>query len=267
MATPSKTKPKQEVITRETQVIDASEVGMIPANLGERRALSAAAQAFLDEAKGKREVPNKVPIIGIDHKEAIFVLPSGDRVNKVSGFPVYYYQTRRYYAKPPRPGEKGNPPDCWSPDLIRPDSSSRAKQAEMCANCPQAQFGSARDGRSQACGSYTWVFLMNPEFGSPPLAVIPAPPSSIRRLLGTRFEAGYFARCAAKHDVYEIVWSTFFLEQAGDQVPYCVLDPRMGPAAAEVDQVKRIVACRNQFLEAFERMRGMTPEATADGSE
>ena len=150
MATPtSKTKPKQELIERETQTITSAESGVIPASLTQPRTLSAAAQAFLNEAKGQRQVPNKVPIVGIDHKEGLFVLPSGDKVPKVSGFPIYYYQTRRYYAKPPRAGEKGTPPDCWSPDLLKPDSSSLHKQSETCASCAMSQFGTSRDGPSQ----------------------------------------------------------------------------------------------------------------------
>ena len=100
---------------------------------------------------------------------------------------------------------------------------------------------------------------MNPAFGEPPLAVVVAPPSSIRVLLGTRFQSGYFAQAAAKHEVYEIVWTTFGLEQAGEQTPYCILAPHMGPAATVVEQVKRIVAVRNTFLDVFEKLRGMTP--------
>src|SRR6185503_14218004 len=95
--------------------------------------LPAAASAFLKEVEGPRQQPSRVPIIRIDHKNSAFLLPSGELVQSVSGYIVNFHQTRSYWKKAPKAGEKGTPPDCWSPDMIRPDSSSVEKQSEACA--------------------------------------------------------------------------------------------------------------------------------------
>lgn len=232
-------------------------------------AMTDAAKAFLQEAKGKREVPNKIPIIQINHRECGFVLPSGEVVATVSGYPVYYFQTRRFYLKPPSPGAKGMPPDCWSADLIVPHHDSLQKQHETCAGCARNDWGTGKDGKSKACGTYTWVFLLNPTFGTPPLGVVVAPPSSIKALLGTRFSGGYFSQAAAKHGVHEIVWSEFRLKVEGDPrgVEYCTLDPVMGEPAKEVEKVRQICAIRNQFLEAMDNLRGTTPTVAVSHEE
>jgi hypothetical protein len=218
-----------------------------------------AAQAFLQEAKGLRETPTKLAIITIEHKKNAFKMPSGDLAESVSGYPIYYFQTRRFYKLPPQAGQKGTPPDCWSSDLLVPHQTSVEQQAETCAECVQNQWGTARDGRSKGCGTYTWVFLLNPAFGSPPLAVLVAPPSSIRALLGTRFQPGYLNQCVAKHGCYEIVWTRFGLEAHGTGAEYSTLVPEMGEAA-KLETARKLASIRNQFLEAMNEMRLRVPE-------
>lgn len=221
--------------------------------------MSEAAQAFLDEIKGPREEVHNIPLISIDHREAQFQLPSGELVETVAGYPIYFFQTRRFYEKPPVPGlTKGAPPDCWSADMVEPHTSSLKIQHPTCAGCPRDAWGTGRDGRSKACGAYTWVFLLNPQFGQPPIAAVMMPPSSIRTMMGTRFEGGYFAKCRAKHRVYEIVWTTLTLQQQGDQVIYCTVEPLMGPACSDVAMVKQLASLRNTWHTAMESLRGKT---------
>jgi hypothetical protein len=250
---------KTSLATVTTTTLDTAASGP-PAVIDAAGGMSPAAEAFLKEAKGPREQPARVPIIGIDHKEGNFVLPSGLVVPQVSGYPVYYFHTRRFYKTSPRAGEKGKPPDCWSGDCIAPSADSLDRQSDICATCANNQFGTARDGRSKACGTFTWIFLLNPQYGSPPLAVLVAPSSSLRALVGTRFSQGYFAQCASRHGVYEIVWSTFRLSQQGDprNVQYSVLEPQMGDACTDVEQVKKIALIRNKFLEVMNSLRGQT---------
>jgi hypothetical protein len=259
----SKSKKELETITKD-EVGEFPGTAIVPAPPATdlaRSTMSDAARQFLQEAKGKRQAPNKIPIIQIHHRDACFVLPSGDTVERVAGYPIYYFLTRKYYEKA-YSGGPGQPPDCWSADLVVPHQDSLKKQASTCAECQWNRFQSARDGKSKACGEMTWVFLLNPEFGTPPLGVLVLPPSSIRPLRGTRFEAGYFARASAKHGVYEIVWSEFGLRQEGDPrgVQYCVVEPIMGEACADSAKISQIAGIRNQFLEAMDRLRGMTPE-------
>ncbi len=191
-------------------------------------------------------------MIGIDHKAAAFILPSGEIVEEVSGYVIHFFQTRRWYRAKYNPKQKGTPPDCWSPDMIAPSPSSLDVQSKTCATCPMAQF---REGNSAPlCSTYTWMFLLNPSWGSPPMACLVAPPSSIRPLLGTRFTTGYFSQCVAKHRVYQIVWTTFRLTPVGDT--HCVLEPVMGPAASDPAETRQIASLRNAFLAIMEDLRG-----------
>lgn len=260
---------------RETQTIAKDAVGEFPSaaetngtsiatipppkDLSVMQKMSPAASAFLQEAKGKREVPKSLPIIQIHHREAKYVLPSGELVGEIAGYPIYYFQTRKFYEKVFTPGSN-SPPDCWSADLVKPHPTSSKKQSELCAECRHNQFGTARDGKSKACGEMTWVFLLNPEFGNPGVGVVVFSASSIKALLGTRFQPGYFSRAAAKHQVYEIVWTQLGLEQLGDprSVQYCIAVPSMGEAASP-EQSLHIAKARNSFLEAMEKLRGSTP--------
>ncbi len=219
-----------------------------------------AARIFMEEIEGDDATakPAGLPIISINHKEGGFKLPTGQLVPEVSGWPLFVFQTRKWYKAAFSPSSKGKPPDCWSADMISPHSSSLEMQAEDCAQCPQSQFGTGRDGRSQACGVFTWTFLLNPDFGAPPIAALISPPSSIRVLMGTRFEAGYFAQARSLAGRYEIVFTTFRLKPGGDL--HCILDPVMGPICNDMAMVKKIAVIRNQFLQLMEGLRMRTPD-------
>ena len=260
--------------TKETQTLTPKDVGTItvvpgaPSQAPDLTQLGTgpqneAASLFLKEAKGHREAPSKIALIAINHKDGGFILPSGECVPEVSGYPILYFHTRKFYKKPPQAGQMGQPPDCWSADLVVPHNDSIEKQNPTCAGCPNNEWGTGRDGRSKACAMPTWIFLLNPAFGNPPIGVVVAPSSSLRALVGTRFQSGYFAQAAARHGVYEIVWTTFKLEQHGGQVTYCTIDPVMGDAAP-VEQVRQIAAIRNACLQAMEAFKGQPEMAAAE---
>lgn len=50
--------------------------------------------------------------------------------------------TKTYYAKPWKPGQEPEAPDCSSDDGIKPRADSKAKQCDNCAGCPHNQWGS-----------------------------------------------------------------------------------------------------------------------------
>ncbi len=221
------------------------------------------AQAFLGTAKGKGPDPTRIPVIEIDHQGGNFVLPTGEVAPTIDGYPVYYFQTRKWYKKAFSPGQKGTPPDCWSADLVRPSTESidpQGGKGGACAGCPQAVFGSGRDGKSQACAVQTWVFLINSQFGTPPCGVLVAPPSSISVLLGTRFKGGYFAQAKAKCGAYQIMRTKFSLGRPHDGSPHCVLVPEaLGPMTnkAHADALAKMF---NVLQRAMDEMRGRALE-------
>jgi len=224
---------------------------------------SKAAELFDKRVSGPRESPQKLAFIKINHREAKFILPTGEQVEEVCGFPIYYFRTRRYYKKPPMPGAKGQPPDCCSQDMIVPHDSSIEKQAERCEICPMAQFGTGRDGRSPACGTFTWLFLANTAFKPLPVAALQAPPSSLRVLLGTRFQQGYLGMLEARFKYYEIAWTKFRLKAQGGSDPngvqYCTLDPQLVRALADSDKdldvAERLTDLRDQFIAKMNEIR------------
>lgn len=259
---PKKTPPKKEIAT-----ITDNDTPQLPAIIpppgadlvGGDQVRSEAARAFLDRARGQRLVPTSIPLIKIMHSEGQFLLPTGELVDRVSGYPVYYYFTRRWYKKAFQAGSPGTPPDCWSADMLEPHRSSVDKQSDRCNGCPQNEFGTSRTGRGMACAAYTWVFLINPKFGRTPLGVLVVPPSSLKVLTGSRFQQGYFAQAEARHEAHEIVWTTFGLVRSQEEAVHCVLAPTMGPAA-DTDRAKVLVAIRNKFLDMMESMRMSTPD-------
>jgi hypothetical protein len=75
-----------------------------------------------------------------------------------------------------------NPPVCSSPDGIRPLADSPKKQAEYCVGCPQAVFGTGKEGQGQACKARLNVFTLMDKGGM--LDEIPTlisvPPSQLK---------------------------------------------------------------------------------------
>lgn len=65
---------------------------------------------------------------------------------------------RAYYPGTYNPAQSAAPV-CWSPDGKAPDPSSKEKQAELCASCPQSVKGSKLlDGKEMvACGSHRMI--------------------------------------------------------------------------------------------------------------
>jgi hypothetical protein len=254
-------KPKTELV-----VIDQGANVTLPDDeAGElsNGAVNPAAAAFLAAVKGHRETPARMPLITIDHDEGKFVMPSGELVESVGGYPIYYFKTRAFYLKPPRTGEKGQPPDCWSASGIQPSPLSSKKQNDACYDCSRNQFGSAADGRSKACGTHIWIFLLSRAYGDPPVAVLRASASSLKPLEGSAYKPGYFQRAMAKSGgAYELVRTTFALERGGDR--HFVLSPIMGEAVTDLAVVAKIVEIRNKLLPAMEEVRGMTPEAVEE---
>jgi len=196
---------------RETQTITKDDVGEMPAGalvvqppslLALANQPDAVAGAFGEAVAGKPRAEAKaVPIIQIDHENGMFLLSGNplDGTSGLYGYPVHWFQARAWWPKPPGKGET-NPPTCWSADMVKPHLTviGHDRQSESCQTCEKAQFGSSPSGtKGQACRTSTFLFLVNPAFGSPPIAALILPPSSIRPLLGGGRVPGYLQ--GAKH--------------------------------------------------------------------
>lgn len=225
--------------------------------------------AFLDSMKdqSRDEVPG-IPMISIDHPNHCFA--GGASGTELYGYIVHWFQARAWWKQGYKSGDS-NPPDCWSPDMHQPSPASALKQASTCHGCKWAQFGSTMggQGRGQACKVNTFIFLLNSEFGTPPVACLILPPSSIRPLMGVGRVSGYLQAVKNFRDpetgrqarFYELVWTRFSLEPGGDRHDLVRCDAVA--VCRNADEARAIAAIRKQFMAAMDHVRGdVVSEAT-----
>lgn len=115
----------------------------------------------------------KIPPAGM----TTWVVPSleGDQETKsLEGIVILQSTRRSYWAAGLEESGGGSPPDCSSQDGVMGVGSPGG----VCADCPLAQFGSAKGGRGQACKTNRLLFLLRPDSVLP--LVVKVPPSSLR---------------------------------------------------------------------------------------
>lgn len=69
---------------------------------------------------------------------------------------------RQYYEASYDKDAAATPPDCWSNDGVTPDASSKNRQSDKCATCPQNIAGSGQ-GSSRACRFQQRLAVMLPD--------------------------------------------------------------------------------------------------------
>jgi hypothetical protein len=79
-----------------------------------------------------------------------------------------------FYINEYDPNADGGAPDCFSNDGERPDGSIATPQCDVCANCPQNAYGSARKGEGKACADNKILALFLPNRGVHQLKITPA---------------------------------------------------------------------------------------------
>ena len=216
------------------------------------------AQAFGAIATDRKETPG-LSTITIDHANACFLLDKNP-IERLEGYCVHWFQARAFWAKGYNARDI-QPPDCFSNNMIKPDPGVENKIAPDCIRCPKAQFGSAPVGKGQGCKTNTFVFIVNPEFGTPPIAMLILPPSSIKPLLGGR-SPGYVHSARRFKDpktgkaagYWELVWTEFRLEPGGDR--HCVATPEPRFVCPNKEEAVALANLRKRFMEAMESIRG-----------
>lgn len=86
----------------------------------------------------------------------------------LQGVIVHQNIVRAFWKESIDEGGAGKPPDCHSPDAVwgfgDPGDGLRAQSPPKgCDDCPMSQFGSAEDGRGQACTQSHLLFLVRHE--------------------------------------------------------------------------------------------------------
>jgi hypothetical protein len=97
-------------------------------------------------------------------------LPTGEPAKEIEGVIVHRQLTRAYWAVAFDGGAAA--PDCSSVDAV----TGVGNPGGSCATCPHSQWGSAADGRGQACRLITQLYVAVD--GAPLPWVISLPPSA-----------------------------------------------------------------------------------------
>ncbi len=85
------------------------------------------------------------------NKTTTIELPNGEKVPSFTARFIHHSRLNLYWEKSFDETGGGEIPDCFSTDGIKPDPSSEKKQSDLCAGCPQNQFGTAEKGEGKAC--------------------------------------------------------------------------------------------------------------------
>lgn len=177
-----------------------------------------------------------------------------DAVEEVRGIVVLHKPTRGYWPLSIDEGGSGNPPSCSSQDgkvgrgkpwATKDDPYPEGDdRKQLCAECPHSQFGSAPDGRGQACSQRTMIFVLA-ETGFLPF-VIGAPAKSLQPF------RRYMMALGNQGIHYASVVTGFKLRKDSNQqgIEHAVLEPylaaRLDPAAVEAAKTYA-AALRPQF--------------------
>lgn len=111
----------------------------------------------------------KYPTSGSSFFEIPTAAEAADVAKTIEGVVVFKQPVRAWW---PSLDITNTPPDCSSLDGIRPVDGPR-KQAEVCASCEHAQFGTGKDGFGQACKQRLNVFMLIGDDELPTLLSLP----------------------------------------------------------------------------------------------
>jgi hypothetical protein len=198
-------------------------------------------------------------------------LEGSEAVDEIKGIIVFQKQTRAFWPQTIDEGGGNVPPSCSSPDARfgfgkqwataeDPDPDGEPRRL-ACAQCPQAQFGSDRQGRGQACKQTTQLFLLM-ETGFLP-AVVQVPPTSLGAV------KKYMLALANAGVRFDQVVTVFGLDKRANQggTEYAQVAPRLGgrldPQTAE--RARSYGETLRPQFEAAAAAPLQTPPAPGDG--
>lgn len=146
--------------------------------------------------------------------------------NEVEGIVLYTKLVRAYWAERLGDGGGGNPPDCSSTDNVHGEGTPGG----ICARCPLSKYGSAENGRAQACKQTRIIFLARKGSLFPTLLVVP--PSSLT------VTKNYFLGLLDRAIPYSGVVSSFSLQKVENKtgIAYSEIVPKI-VRALEPDEV------------------------------
>lgn len=188
----------------------------------------------------------KIPAGGATAFE-VPTLEGEESVKEIEGIIIFWKTARAYW--PEKFNGENNPPQCSSVD----GEVGQGTPGGYCSKCPLAQFGSAENGKGQACKQMRQLFIVR-ENDILPL-VLTLPPTSIKPA------KQYFMRLASKGIKYTHAVTRITLEKAksGEGITYSKA------AFALVKQLEPAVCTK---IDAFvESIRPMLETVAVDNGE
>lgn len=121
--------------------------------------------------KALEGVEIQFPVIQING--SIFELPDGSKAESFEGVILDQFRLRAYWVDDFDQTGGGDVPDCFSMDCVSPVISGENVQAETCAQCPHAVYGTGKNGAGTACKIKKRIHIMMPGQSVPHRLSIP----------------------------------------------------------------------------------------------
>lgn len=191
----------------------------------------------------------KIPAGGATAFE-VPTLEGEESVKEIEGIIIFWKTARAYW--PEKFNGENNPPQCSSVD----GEVGQGTPGGYCSKCPLAQFGSAENGKGQACKQMRQLFIVR-ENDILPL-VLTLPPTSIKSA------KQYFMRLASKGIKYTHAVTKITLEKAksGEGITYSkaafALVKQLEPAVCT--KIDAFVESIRPMLETVTIENGETPD-------
>jgi hypothetical protein len=175
-----------------------------------------------------------------------FTVPDIDKgekaVNEIKGIIVAYQDVRAYWQQGLDESGGGTPPDCSSDDC----RLGVGEPGGQCKQCPMAQFGTASNGKGQACTQRRRLFILRENDIMP--IMVSLPPTSLKPI------KQYFWRLATHRytSYYKVITKLGLAKIPGADPPYSVIVPSIGEALTDQqiaivteisESVRNTIAC------------------------
>lgn len=186
-----------------------------------------------------------------------FVTGETIKGDELRGIIVGVVPQRAYYSKSFDETGGGSPPDCSSMDGV----TGRGSPGGNCGSCPLAVFGSAKNGRAQACTQMTRVALL--EEGATFPLIVNVPPSSSKAL--KNYNLGLSTRSIPRSKM--VTSLTLQGTKNADGIPMAVIRFQAAGMLSQEDwlAVKDYEAAIQPFLSSIKPEDGIYEAQAADG--
>jgi len=182
--------------------------------------------------------------IKIAHQNQAWEMPDGDVTKKFKGVMLHIQNVNVWWEKSFMETGGGVPPDCFSPNGIKPDMNSNKVQAKLCHECPQNIFGS--DGkRGKACKNMKRVYVILDGYTLP--VRITVPPTSLGSI--NEYVSSLVNRGIPN---YLMVLTQFNLEKASnkDGIGYSKIVPvALQPSAGSREEAQALMDMKKTYYD------------------